>query len=582
MCLHWPLLAAVGLVAGCIGDIGENESSSPNAPIPTNPTSFECDPLAVPQALPLRRLSSVQYQNTVADLIAVVAPAEAPGIVATLTPLFAQVPDDRRVGPDKHYGGFTRLDQAVHQEHVDVTYVIASQVGAALTSAELLPQVVGECATDADSANDDACLDAFIQRFGERALRSEVSAEDVAFYREVAGAAPFEPADYADVVALLLTAPQMLYFVEHGEGAEDAYVDLSAYELASRLSYHFWQSMPDDELLAAARSGELLTPAGYQAQVERIYTSERTREAVNTFFSEWLENTTLEELDSRVGDPIFDAFSNGFTPGPDLREDMLAEVADAATYYAFQGGTFEDLLTSDKSFARTEDLATIYESPIWDGSSEPPAFGFEGRRGLIARAAFLSTGSANTRPIMKGVFIRKALLCDEIPPPPPNAAASPPQLSESSTTREVVEGLTGSGSCAGCHVGLINPLGFVSENYDSLGRPRTEQTLFDEAGSVVGSAPIDATAVPAVDDSEAAVSSVSELTDLIAASKKPRACFARHYFRFTFGRMEDFELDACALDALTTALDEGQPMAEVLRTVALTDAFKRRSFQEAP
>ena len=556
MRLHWPLLAAVGLVAGCIGDIGENESSSPNAPIPTNPTSFECDPLAVPQALPLRRLSSVQYQNTVADLIAVVAPAEAPGIVATLTPLFAQVPDDRRVGPDKHYGGFTRLDQAVHQEHVDVTYVIASQVGAALTSAELLPQVVGECATDADSANDDACLDAFIQRFGERALRSEVSAEDVAFYREVAGAAPFEPADYADVVALLLTAPQMLYFVEHGEG--------------------------DDELLAAARSGELLTPAGYQAQVERIYTSERTREAVNTFFSEWLENTTLEELDSRVGDPIFDAFSNGFTPGPDLREDMLAEVADAATYYAFQGGTFEDLLTSDKSFARTEDLATIYESPIWDGSSEPPAFGFEGRRGLIARAAFLSTGSANTRPIMKGVFIRKALLCDEIPPPPPNAAASPPQLSESSTTREVVEGLTGSGSCAGCHVGLINPLGFVSENYDSLGRPRTEQTLFDEAGSVVGSAPIDATAVPAVDDSEAAVSSVSELTDLIAASKKPRACFARHYFRFTFGRMEDFELDACALDALTTALDEGQPMAEVLRTVALTDAFKRRSFQEAP
>jgi hypothetical protein len=99
---------------------------------------------------------------------------------------------------------------------------------------------------------------------------------------------------------------------------------------------------------------------------------------------------------------------------------------------------------------------------------------------------------------------------------------------------------------------------------------------------VVGSAPIDSTAVPAVDDSEVAVSSVSELTDLIAASKKPRACFARHYFRFTFGRMEDFELDACALDALTTALDEGQPMAEVLRTVALTDAFKRRSFQEAP
>jgi hypothetical protein len=183
---------------------------------------------------------------------------------------------------------------------------------------------------------------------------------------------------------------------------------------------------------------------------------------------------------------------------------------------------------------------------------------------------------------MKGVFIRKALLCDEIPPPPPNAAANPPQLSDTLSTREVVEELTGNGACNACHGVSINALGFATENFDSLGRVRAEQTLFDPAtGEVVGTAQIDTSGVPRVEISDEQVAkNAAELTNLIAESPKPYACFARQYFRFTFGRLENLERDACALADVKLALDEGKPMADVLRSIARSKAFRMRSFED--
>ncbi len=576
---RWPWLLGLGVLTGaCTGTIGGDDKT-----VGSTPTSFVCDPEEVPEALPLRRLSHQQYRNTVADLVRFATPSAAEEILTGASPLFAQLPEDQRVGPDKHYAGFTRLDQALQQQHVDGAYSVGAKIGAALTeSPTRLAELAGPCATDADAGNDDACLDGLIKKFGERALRRPVTDEDVKFYRVPAGTAPFDAADYADVVALLLNAPHLLYFVEHGQAGSAATAPLDAYELASRLSYHFWQTLPDEELFAAARSGDLLTEAGYQAEVERIFADPRTQAAMGELFGQWLDNTTLEELDSRVGTPLFDAFAAGYTPGPELREHMLSEVTDAALYYTFeQPGTLRDLITSRKSFARTEDLATIYDVPVWSGG-EPPEFSEPERAGLLTRAAFLATGSANTRPIMKGVFIRKALLCDDIPPPPPNAAANPPQLSDTLSTREVVEELTGNGSCAGCHKGIINPLGFATENFDSLGRVRTEQTLFDPmTGAVVGTADVNTEVVPRVErNDEKVAKNAEELTNLVAASPKPYACFARQYFRFTFGRLEDLNRDACALADVKLALDEGKPLADVLRSVARSKAFRMRSFAE--
>ena len=569
--------------AACVGNIGD-EGDGPDGKVPSTPTNFVCDASVVPDSLPLRRLTHAQYANAISDLVTWVLPSDSQTVIDGLVPLFDRVPDDQRIGPE-HYARFSRLDQAVQQDHVDATYDVANAVGAALTaSTARMTEAFGACSTDGDATNDDDCMAELIRSFGERALRRPVTDDDVAFYMQPAGAAPFDAADYADVVALMLTSPWTLYFVEHGEeGAAGDRAPLGPYELASRLSFHFWQTIPDDELLAAARSGEILTAEGYRAQVDRVFADPRTRSALSSYFLEWLENTDLEELDSRLGMPVFDAFVGDFTPGPELRERMLQEVVDSALYYGYQSdGTLADLYRNDKSFAKTDDLAGIYGVPVWDGDGEPPTMTDPTRTGLLTRAAMLATGSANTRPIMKGVFIRTALLCDEIPAPPANAAANPPDLSPELTAREVVEELTHQGACAGCHETAINPLGFATEGFDALGRVRNEQVFYDaDTGEVIGSKPIDTTSVPRVDSGDETVSDgPAGLTELVVASPKPYACFTRQYFRFTFGRLEDLDGDACALSDVKEALDEGQPLAEVLRTVALTAHFRDRSFVE--
>src|SRR6185295_18977991 len=163
-------------------------------------------------------------------------------------------------------------------------------------------------------------------------------------------------------------------------------------------------------------------------------------------------------------------------PRAELRQQMIDDVLDTADYYVWtRKGSLDDLLTTNASLNKGADLAKIYGLPACDGVSTPPSFADGARPGLLTRALFLTSGSANTRPIMKGVFGRRDVLCDEIPPPPPGANAVPPQLSLDMTTRQVVEQLTQKGVCAGCHLSVINPLGFSTENFDALGRSRTEQ-----------------------------------------------------------------------------------------------------------
>lgn len=575
---HAPFALLVGgcaaALGACTGSIGDGDGGGPKS----TPTHFVCDAAAVPDALPLRRLSRTQYTNTVSDLVGAVAPADAQAILSSITPALASLPTDIPTGPDKHYAGFTSLDQALQQGHADGIYSVGAAIGKELTSTPArLGQVVGACAT---GASDQACLTAFVKSFGERALRRPLTDEDVAFYSKPAVAVPYKAADYADVIALLLNAPEALFFVEHGDPTSTAAVaKLAPYELASRISYHFWQTSPDAELLEKARTGELATDAGYAAEVERAYHDPRTRKALATFFAEWLGNTTLDPLDARIGTPTYDAIRGDFTPGPDTRQHYLDEVVDAARYYSFdKPASFDTFFTSGKSFAKTADVAQIYGVSPWDGSSDP--VDAPGRVGLLTRPAFVATGSIDSRPIMKGVFIRKAMLCDDIAPPPGNVGANPPAPSPNASTRQVVEDLTNTGICAGCHQVQINPLGFATENFDPLGRLRTEETLFDDKGNAVGMAPIDTKSVPKVNAGDTTESTgAADLEKLMVESPKLHACFARQYFRYTFARMEDLDKDGCGLSDVQKALDDGADLAVVLRSLALTPGFRNRNFQ---
>jgi hypothetical protein len=326
----------------------------------------------------------------------------------------------------------------------------------------------------------------------------------------------------------------------------------------------------------------LLEDDVFNAQVARMLEDPRARPALDEFFADWVKVEELAQLDAKNADPVFAAFAGDDLPGPELRQAMIDEVIALLRHYTWDDpAPLADVLTTELAFTEDQALADIYGIEPWDGQGEPPSFPAGQRPGLFTRALFLSSGSASTRPIMKGVFLRKHVLCDTIPPPPPGANAMPPELRSDMTTRQVVEELTEREGtvCAGCHTTIINPLGFATESFDALGRFRTEQRLFDEDGSEIDSKPIDTIDTPRVtpgDDSVAA--DATELMSIIAESGKAEACLARNYFRFTHARWEDVERDGCALESMRQVLAEGGSITDLVRATVQTPAFKQRSF----
>lgn len=552
---------------------------------------FDCDPNAIMSSVNMRRLSRVQYENSLRDLLTWVGGEETSWIMDDLEPQLGRMPNDARLPlAGETRGGFRRMDQDVHQEHIDASYEVAAAAARFLTDPGLMEITAGTCATDGDASNDNQCVEDFIRGFGEQALKRPVTDDEVAFYREVFDAegvtVGMAPEAFADVISVLLTAPQFLYMVEHGAAEladQPGVFELDEWELASRMSYHFWQTAPDAALRESARSGDILTDAGYEAQIDRLLADPRAEQAVQTFAREWMWLEDLPPMDAQIGRPVYDAFRGGFEPTPETTQNMVREIEDMTAYYALAtDATFDEYFTSNRSFARTDDLAEIYGVQTWDGG-EPPTFPDPERAGLITRAGLLATGNANTRPVMKGLFIRKALLCDPIAPPPPDADTTPPELDGNMTTREVLEALTEQeGSvCQGCHGTLLNHLGFATENFDGLGRIRSEQTLIDEDGNITGTKAVDTASVPQVVLGDTAPSSgASDVTQMILESEKAQACFARHYLRFTWGRAEDLDTDGCLLNSLTVKLSEGTPLGEVLREIALRPEFKTRQIEE--
>ena len=584
-----------------VGKPGGDEKVKPPA---AGEFGFHCDSTAVPKSTPLRRLTTSQLRNTLRDLIRfglkddaqATSVLSSPQVSAALTKLGKDMPE--KTAEDK-FGSYRRLDQTLQQDNVDGTYEVAVAIAAELTSAGRLGKLVGTCATDTDSANDAECLNKFIGSFGERAFRRPLTAQDVSLMKTFYGSATTsDPLAYADLIAGFLAAPWFLYHVEHG--GNDAvsgkanYYKLSDFELASRLSYQFTETMPDDALFEAARAGKLVKDAKvYAMHLDRLLDSDATKETIDQFVFDQFklfpsEIRDLQSIDTRNGDAGFKKFAGANMPSKALGRAMQDEILAMGRHFTWTNpGSFRDLMENDLSFAANPELAKIYGVAPWSGSGTPPGLPAGERSGFLGRAAFLTTGLVTTRPIVKGVFIREHVLCDEIPPPPP-AAGNTPVERMNKTTREAIEGITEqpNTACAGCHRALINPLGFLTENFDALGRSRTEERLFDNAGNEYGKKAVNTSAVPAVNPGDTTeISSLGDLVKLISKSGKAEGCFARGYFRFTFQRWDDIDqndvetktADACVVEHLRKTVRSGS-LASTFKEVALTTAFQARSF----
>lgn len=536
-----PLAGAL-LLAGCEGLLGDPPGTDPDK----DPTSAECSEDVSLGPAPLRRLSRAEYVRTVADLV---APLEVPPLT---------------IGADKLVDGFENNEkiQTVTPDLVGDYYSAAGKVGEVVSANAA---TFAGCSYGTPSEAQE-CAGQVAETFGRRAYRRPLTfTEKAAFETFLINNAEkhgFETALGMLVQAVLLS-PHFLYRPEFGvaDPATPEALPLEPYELASRLSYFLWQSMPDDALFAAAESGALSTPEGLRAEAERLLAHPRAREVVSDFHRQWMDLDKMKQMSRDA--VLFPAWNDTTVP------PALAEATARYLDHVFWDGegTVSELLTSPKAYVN-DTIAPLYgiDPP---GSDELVLVDLDPtqRAGILTQVGPMAAMAHEKfdAPILRGVFVLRRLLCVKLGAPPPDVPDIPPAQDGDApmTTRQRIE-LTHTGStCMGCHT-KIHGLGFAFNHYDAAGQWRTEEVGL----------PIDATGeVPELGEYDGAI----ELSEQLAASEDVRSCVVTQWFRFAMGRTEKPE-DQCAIDQLTTSFTEGGgTMRDLLLDIVMSDSFRYRS-----
>lgn len=527
-----------------------------------------CDPNAPPSVSPLRRLASTAYVQSLRDLL---APSGLDGEVEAIESSLSQLPLD---GENEQL--FSRMDARVTQRHVDAYYTVADALAKRLSAdATALVALGGDCAGETEASSE--CVGAFIDDFGARAFRRPLEASERSRYLELVEPGLTSSETFFAVLFSLFMAPDFLYQLElRGAplGADDARLSLSPFEVAARLSFTFWGTLPDQTLFEAAESRALATDAGYREALDHVFDDPRAAATLRRFWGQWLQ---LDGFSGFIDSAAFEAFSEGVDADESLVAAMLDETFRFVDHHTWErDGSYADVLTDRSFFSDSAELAALYGVEAWDGSGTAPLLPADERSGLLTRAAVLVEGNELTNPIKRGAFILKHLLCEEIAPPsdlPPEALALPP-ADPTLSTRDRFTAKTSPGECQGCH-SLINPLGFGLEVYDALGRYRSEERVFADDGELLSVVPVVPEVEVVIDGATLEVASPTEFSEAIAAGSATYTCFARQYFRFARAR-EAAAGDACTLDALAAAAQGGTSLREVFKSIALEPAFRER------
>jgi hypothetical protein len=453
------------------------------------------------------RLSHAQYASTVQELF---------GIEDSPDGAFAP---DALNGFSFNTSNDLRVDPRLGPQYRNAAEELAER---AVSDDELFERIV-----DCD-ASDAGCKGDFIQSFGERAFRRPLTQTETTRFEALfaAGASLGDSGDeFRDgvqiVVEAMLQAPQFLYRTEVSRGTlEDGRELLDDWEVASRLSYFIYDSMPDDELFSRARQGQLSTPEQVAGQVARMLEDARASDKFVAFHEQVWQFGRYSKIS-----PDADTY-------PDLPEAFSDRLRDASSRFIESviddGGGLRELLTAPYAFADAE-LAPLYDSNVRGDGLQRIEFEDGERKGFMMQAGFLASNaySVKTDPIHRGLFILRDMLCREVPDPPPGAQQTPPPEATEpiETTREEITLLTGQLYCPTCH-SQINEPGFAFEGFDAIGqiRERENGVLVDTTGSIQ------------LDGESVEFAGASELVEALADSEEARDCYTSRWLEFAYGR----------------------------------------------
>ena len=522
----------------------------------------------------LRRLNDREYDNTMRDLL-----GTKQTLAATTFP------------GDSQSDGFDTVGAVLSYSPKLITQQFAA-------SGTLVNELVSRTATDPlltavysctpTAANLATCLPQILTTFMPKAWRRPVTTAEVTAAAAVGTAVlasaqsstttttttTTDPATTAVSAALqyVLMSPNFLYHVELGSpnivpSSSDA-VPLSNYEVASRLSYFLWSSMPDATLTAAAAAGQLTGTSGISTQVTRMVADSKFSGFIDGFVDPWIGvNNIATTVDPATWGPPMGIFPAATTAWANsIGPETEAFVGNLISTNA----PLTELLTADYTFVNGT-LAQFY------GLSGVPASqttftkaslaGTHRLGGILTQETFLTTTSlpSRTSPVLRGTFVLSSMVCDPPQPPPANVPALvPPMAGSNQTVRQALDAHASNPSCAGCHA-QIDPIGYTFENFDATGAYRTTDNgaTIDASGSLYSSYGV--TGAP--------VTGAQGMAQAIAADPRFVDCIVKNALTFGTGRTYDTTDALGYVETVAQPLQKSGTWASALQAIATSQAF---------
>ena len=426
-----------------------------------------------------------------------------------------------------------------------------------------------------ESPTDAACVNEFIRRFGLKAFRrpltdSEVRRYSGLFLEEASRTRNFH-AGASMVVEAMLQSPHFLFRIERGSSSPDA-----QFEIASRLSYFLWDTMPGDDLLRAAGKGELATAKQIEDVARHMLEDPRARDAMDEFLAQWMRfDRVLDATRDRRRFRDFNA---------EVAAAMVEETRRLFNHLVWGDQNFMEFFTASYTFVNPA-LARLYglPEPVEEFAKvDYPAD--SGRSGVLGHGSFLVLTSkpAETSPTARGLFVRNQFLGQEIAPPPAGVNTVLPTVTENTpmTNRQRLATHLNSESCASCHR-LIDPIGLGFEQYNAIGvfqqkmvlqfpggrgdeerrrRPTIKELNVDPSGYIQG-----------IEDS--AFSTPRKLGRVLAESKTCQKAVVKQLFRYAFGRQETVN-DQPVIDSIVAKFrDSGFRFRELIVALVASELF---------
>ena len=493
----------------------------------------------------LRLLTESEYRNSIADIF-------GPGIKV-----------QGRFEPERRVGGLLAASTTIlsvpaagFEAYAKMADNVAIQVVDAKNRARLVA-----CVPKSAKAPDDACASQFLSQYGRLLFRRSLAADELQSRVALADKLAKSSSDFyyglRYSLGTLLSAPEFLFRTELAVPAAGKDYTLDGYSRASRLSYLMWDTTPDAELLRAAESGELQTPAGVSKQVDRLMASPRLETGMRAFFRDMLQLDTFADITKDV------LIYQKYTPqiANSAQEESLRMAIDLSLR---SNQDVRDLMTTRKTeIDRT--LASIYNVPFnADGDWMPYEFPADsGRSGVLTQASMLAMFShpGRSSPTKRGVALMDIFLCEPTPLPPANVDFSivndvgNPKLR---TVRDRLLAHATNPTCASCHT-HSDPIGLSLEHFDSIGSARLTENgqTIDDSAKIGGKSFVGG----------------EGLGQYLHDNPKVPACFARKLYSYGVGASSEDVDPSSFKAAYKSFVDGGYRLRTLLKAVASSPEF---------